>query len=219
MTELLILGGGGHSKVVAETALSSGLAESIVLLDDRYQHNGPDLTVLGWPVIGPLSLALEDDCTKSYRSAFVGLGNSRLRMLWLSKLLNAGYHLPTIIHPSAVISPSCTVRNGTAVFANAVLQSHVDIGHGCIINTSSSVDHDSRLSSGVHICPGSHLAGNVTVGPFSFIGIGATVIQNVTIGSNVTVGASAAVLSDLPSHCTAVGVPASIITFHNPDSV
>ena len=103
------------------------------------------------------------------------------------------------------------VGPGSVIFANSVVQSSVNIGVGCIVNTSSTVDHDCFLDDGVHICPGAHLAGHVHVGQLSLIGIGASIIQGIRIGSNVTVGAGAAVVRDLPNGITAVGVPARIL--------
>ena len=82
---------------------------------------------------------------------------------------------------------------------------------GVILNTGCSVDHDSQLSDGVHICPGAHLAGEVNVGARSCIGIGASVVQQVRIGSDVIVGAGSVVVRDIPSSVTAVGVPARVV--------
>ena len=203
MTGLLILGAGGHAKVVAETALASGTASSVSFLDDS-----PTTTSLGFPVLGPLSLSLDSSLSLRFSNACVALGDSVTRLLWINRLLDSGYCLPTIIHPTSWISPSASIDKGSVVFAHAVIQSECSIGTGSIINTSCSVDHNSFLSSGVHISPGARLAGSVSVGFRSWIGIGASVIQQIQIGSDVTVGAGAVVTRDLPDSVTAVGVPA-----------
>ena len=98
------------------------------------------------------------------------------------------------------------------MFAEAVLQADSFVGMGSILNTGCSVDHDSQLADGVHICPGARLAGEVYVGARSWIGIGSSVIQQVRIGSDVIVGAGAAVVSDVPNQVTVVGVPARILS-------
>ena len=92
------------------------------------------------------------------------------------------------------------------------MQAQASIGTGVILNTSCSVDHDAQLDDGVHICPGSCLAGEVKVGARSWIGIGASVIQQVRIGLDVTVGAGSVVVSDLACSVTAVGVPARVVS-------
>jgi sugar O-acyltransferase (sialic acid O-acetyltransferase NeuD family) len=211
MTALLIIGAGGHAKVVAETVLSSGVASHIAFLDDRC--SGPDQLphLLGWPVIGPLAHALEPTFLDRFPAAAVAIGQSRPRLDWIEKLQHAGYALPVLIHPTAWLSPSSQVGPASVVFAQAAVQAQASIGMGAILNTGCSVDHDVRLADGVHICPGSRLAGGVQVGARSWMGIGSSVIQQVRIGADVTVGAGAAVLRDLPDGVTAVGVPACVL--------
>lgn len=212
MSDLLILGAGGHAKVVAETALSSGAALRVAFLDDRC--TGPELcpSVLGWPVIGPLDLSLQPDTKAQFAAAVVAIGHATTRLHWIQQLQAARYSLPVLIHPTAWVSPSAQIGPASVVFAQAVVQAQATIGIGTIFNTGSSADHDTQLAEGVHICPGARLAGEVHVGPRSWIGIGASVIHQVCIGSDVTVGAGAAVLRDLPDGVTAVGVPARILS-------
>jgi sugar O-acyltransferase (sialic acid O-acetyltransferase NeuD family) len=211
MSRLLILGAGGHAKVVAETAIASGQFSEVAFLDDRC--TGPDqlASVLGFPVLGPLALALELIHRQQFAVAAVAFGNATARLNWIEKLDAAGYLLPVLIHPTAWVSPSAQLGSGSVVFAQAAVQSLATIGVGAILNTGCSVDHDGQLAGGVHICPGACLAGEVQVGSRSWIGIGASVIQQVRIGSDVTVGAGAAVVRDLPDGVTAVGVPARVL--------
>ena len=96
-----------------------------------------------------------------------------------------------------------------------MVQSNTQIGTRSILNTGCSVDHDSLLLKGVHICPGARLAGSVKVGPRSFIGIGSSIIQGISVGSDVVVGAGASVVRDV-GNLTVVGVPALLFLPHNP---
>jgi sugar O-acyltransferase (sialic acid O-acetyltransferase NeuD family) len=212
MSGLLILGAGGHAKVVAETAIASGLASSVAFLDDRCI--GPDACppALGWPVIGPLAFALEADTRPRFDAAVVAIGHAATRLFWIEKLQSAGYTLPVLMHPTSWVSSSAQIGPASVVFAQAAVQAQATIGKGAILNTNCSVDHDAQLSDAVHICPGARLAGEVQVGARSWIGIGASVIQQVRIGSDVTVGAGAAVVRDLPNGVTAVGVPARVVS-------
>lgn len=212
MTNLLLLGAGGHARVVAETALATGRFSSIAFLDDRCSDSAHQVSQIGWPVIGPFALALDPQIRKKFPSALVATGNPSLRVNWLSRLTSCGYELPVVVHPTAWVSPSVQVGAGSVVLAHASLQSQSLIGTGVIINTGCSVDHDSRLADGVHICPGARLAGEVKVGDRSWIGIGASVIQQIRIGDDVTVGAGASVVRDLPDGVTAVGVPARVLS-------
>lgn len=212
MTSLLVLGAGGHAKVVAETALASGFASSLALLDDRCTALGSLPSVLGWPVVGPLVLSLQADTAAQFDAAVVAIGHAATRLHWIQQLQAAGYHLPVLKHPTAWVSSSAQLGPASVVFAQAAVQAQVSIGTGVILNTGCSVDHDSQLADGVHICPGARLAGEVGVGPRSWIGIGASVIQKVCIGSDVCVGAGAAVVRDVPNKVVVVGVPARVVS-------
>ena len=212
MSDLLILGAGGHAKVVAETALASGVATTITFFDDRCTGLDVCLPVLGWPVIGPLDLSLQADTRSQFDAAVVAIGHPATRLHWIKQLQVAGYHLPVLMHPTAWVSPSAQFGPASVVFSQVAVQAQVSIGTGAILNTGCSVDHDAELADGVHLCPGSRLAGEVNVGARSWIGIGASVIQQVRIGSDVTVGAGAAVVRDLPDGVTAVGVPARVVS-------
>ena len=208
MTSLLILGAGGHARVVAETALASGFASNLVFLDDRCTARNPLPPVLGWPVMGPMLLSLQSGTASQFEAAVVAIGQADIRLHWIQQLEAVGYSLPVLIHPSAWVSPSSSIATGTVVMAQAIVQAQASIGKGVILNTGCSIDHGARLADAVHICPHACLAGEVHVGTRSWIGIGASVIQQVHIGSDVTVGAGAAVIGDLPDGVTAVGVPA-----------
>lgn len=211
MSRLLILGAGGHAKVVAETALASGRYSEFAFLDDRCTRIDQLPSLFGYPVLGPLALALEFVHREHFTAASVAFGNSTARLNWIEQLEAAGYALPVLIHPTAWVSPSAQLGSGSVVFAQGAVQSLATIGVGGILNTGCSVDHEAQLDDGVHICPGARLAGEVQVGSRSLIGIGASVIQQVRIGSDVTVGAGAAVVRDLPDGITAVGVPARVL--------
>jgi sugar O-acyltransferase (sialic acid O-acetyltransferase NeuD family) len=211
MAALLLLGAGGHARVVAETALATGYFSRIAFLDDHCTGNSQLPDQVGWPVIGPFAAALDPQIRHQFPAALVAIGNARLRLLWLSRLVAAGYELPVVVHPTAWLSPSAHIGAGSVVFAEAAIQAQAVIGSGAILNTGCSVDHDAQLGDAVHICPGACLAGEVQVGDRSWIGIGASVIQQISIGADVTVGAGAAVVRDLPDGVTAVGVPARVL--------
>ena len=197
-SRLLILGGGGHGRVVAELAADLGLTD-LAWLDDDPAAPGS---------LGPLARCLEPELRQRYGQALVALGRAPLRLQWLDQLQQLGYACPPLVHPSAWVSPTAQLGAGTVVLPQAAVMAGAQLGQGCIVNTGASVDHDCVLADGVHICPGAHLAGAVRVGCGSWIGIGASVIQGLTIGGAVTVGAGAAVVHDLADGLTAVGVPA-----------
>lgn len=190
---LVIIGAGGHGKVVADIAVKNGY-EEIVFLDD----NTADTECAGFRIAGKTDERdkFEDaDC-------IVAIGNAEIRKKFSEKI-----KCVTLIHPDAVISRRVRIDEGTVVMAGAVINSDVKIGKGCIINTGATVDHDSVLEDYVHISVGAHLAGNVIVGNETWIGAGATVSNHVNICGNCMIGAGAVVVKDIEKQGVYVGVP------------
>ena len=111
-------------------------------------------------------------------------------------------------HPSAIISPSATIGEGTVVMPGVIINADAVIGKHCIINTGASIDHECVIGDYCHIAPHASLCGLVHVGEGTLIGVGASVKPEVHIGEWCTVGAGAAVVKDVSDHETVVGVPA-----------
>lgn len=203
---LLILGAGGHGKVVADYATQLKQFSNIGFLDSGF----PEKTALEqWTVYGhtdELSQFVDHDT-----QFFVAIGNNQIRKRFMLRLKQLDAKIANIVHPSAVISPITDIGIGCLVCANVVINACSRIGDGCIVNTSASVDHDCYIGDFVHLAPGTRLAGNITVGDESFVGIGSTVIQNVEIGMNCIVGAGSTVLSAVADNTTVVGSPAKQI--------
>ena len=200
--KLLILGSGGHGKVVAEIASLMKQWDEIAFLDDKEGLK----EVNGYKVIDKLKnykLYKEE-----YKNAFVAIGNNKLRINLIENLLREGFEIPILIHPFTFISNNVKVDKGTVIMAGAVINTNSVIGKGCIINTSSSIDHDCILKDGVHISPGVHVGGTVNIGKCTWVCIGSSIANNITIGKNVIVAAGAAVIKDVPDNVIVAGVPA-----------
>lgn len=204
MSHLLIVGAGGHGRVVADTAREMNIWKEIAFLDD-YQEK----SVLEWPVLGKLERAA--GLVNEFSDIIVALGDNCRRLGLLGCYTELGYNLPAIIHPTAFVSPSATLGAGTVVFAQAAVNAGTKVGAGCIINTGATVDHDCNLEDGVHLSPGVHLGGEVRIGRNSWLGVGASVINRISIGENVTIGAGAVIIKSVEDNVTVVGVPGRVI--------
>jgi sugar O-acyltransferase (sialic acid O-acetyltransferase NeuD family) len=201
--KLLIVGAGGHGKVVADAAAGMNQWQEIAFVDKKY----PALTLNGrWPVIADQSDL--GALRRQFPQAMVAVGDAVTRLKVLNELKSIGFEIPIVRHPSCIVAEDVLLEEGVVVLAGAVINPGARIGRGCIVNTGASVDHDCTLGEGVHICPGARLAGEVVVGDCGWIGIGAVVIQQRKIGKGATVGAGAVVIRDVPDRLTVVGVPA-----------
>ncbi|BCJ87882.1 acetyltransferase [Effusibacillus dendaii] len=202
---IIVLGGGGHARVLIDTLLELKLP----LLGFTVPNPELSNALLGVPCIGT------DDAVTNYLPSAVelvnGLGsvgvpNQRKRLF--QQLKEKGYHFSSVIHPAAVIGREVELSEGIQIMAGAIVQTGSSIGNNTIVNTRASVDHDCVIGDHVHLAPGVTLSGGVKVGAEVHIGTGATVIQGVRIGANSIIGAGALVLKDVPEGATVFGVPA-----------
>lgn len=200
MANVIVIGTGGHAKVVADIIKCSG--DNIVgFLNDI----DPNCTFLGYPVLGKT-----DSYEKYIENKFIiAIGNVNARIAISNKLKNAKWY--TAVHPTAIISSIDTaIGEGSVICANAVINPSTSIGKHCIINTNALVEHDNVISDYVHISVGTKLAGHVTVGENTWVGIGATVSNEISICNDCMIGAGAVVVDNILTPGTYVGVPAKL---------
>ena len=199
---LYIYGASGHAKVIVDIAERMGAWKICVILDD----NAASEMFLGYPVRNSEECLSHLDPRRDNLVIAIGANAARRR---IGAILSArGFHLPALFHPSAVIGRDVIVGAGTVVMAGVIVNPATTIGGFCILNTGCTVDHDNQLGQAVHISPGAHLAGGVTIGDESWVGIGASVIQQRKIGCRCMIGAGAVVIDDVSDDVTVVGVPA-----------
>ncbi len=203
-TGVVIIGGGGHAKVVIESLRARGETVAAIVDADPTPRQ-----VLDVPVVGD-DLALPGLREQGLSKLFVAIGDNRLRETLGRKARALGFVLVNAIHPSAVISPTARLGEGVAVMAGVAINADSQVEDLAIVNTGAVVDHDCRLGLACHLGPASALAGGVTVGERAFLGVGARVIPGVAIGADTIVGAGGVVVRDLPDGVLAVGVPAQI---------
>jgi UDP-perosamine 4-acetyltransferase len=202
---VIVIGDSGHAKVCIELlhAMGRRVAFCVGVTD------GP-ATCVGVPVLkGDDHLITLR--AQGYSEVFIAIGSNGVRHRLADTTQALGYRLVNAISPHAVVSPSARLGIGIAVMSGAVLSAETVIEDLAIINTGACIDHDCRIGRAVHIAPQCGLAGNVTVGAGSFLGIGCKVIPGVRIAESVTIGAGGVVVSDMAPGTRAVGVPAKPI--------
>ena len=151
MRSLLILGAGGFGQMIKETALVLGY-EKVVFLDDAAK---------GEDVIGMCcDYVLRHS---EYPAAVAAFGNNKTRLFWTDKLLEEGYEVPAMVHPSAILSPSATLEPGCFIMQRVVVNTHTRIERAALINSGAVVDHDSIVCAGAHVGLGSVVKANCTI--------------------------------------------------------
>jgi sugar O-acyltransferase (sialic acid O-acetyltransferase NeuD family) len=205
MEEIVIIGGGGHSKVVI--SIVKKLARYRILGYTDLKDNG---AVLGIPFIGGDRELGSLATGRKKLSAVIAVGQvgqGKLRCELYTRLLTLNLCYPPIISPDAIVSNEAFCGEGAVVMDGAVICAGARMGGGSIVNTNSTIEHDSIVSDWVHVGPGATICGGVTIGQFSMIGAGATVIEGVEIAAGCIVGAGATVVHNLAEAGVYVGCP------------
>lgn len=198
--KLIIIGASGHGKVVADIAIKMNQWQEIVFMD-----NNESLTQsLGLDVIGTTDDAFKYKIEADF---FVAIGNNQIRKDIQEKLLSGGCNVVRLIHPQAILGLDVQIGVGTVIMAGVVINSSSRVGNGCIINTSSSIDHDNDIGDYVHVSPGARTAGIVSIGSRTWLGVSSTVSNNIKICHDCTIGAGSVVIRDIVKPGIYFGVP------------
>lgn len=173
---LLILGAGGHGKAVAEAALLSRSWSSIVFADDQW----PTATkFVGCEVVSSIKNFVTQ--VEGVDSVIAAVGNNGLREAWLQRAEAAGFHIATVVHPSASVSQFAEIKPGAAVLALAMVGVGAMVGYGGIVNAHCTVDHNVHLGDFAHLGVGVHLAGGVVVGSRAWLQAGSCAGYGVSV--------------------------------------
>ncbi len=207
--KILVIGGGGHAKVVINLLLESERFIPEGILDNRLEKGS---SVLGVLVQGGDRVISGYEPDKVFLALGVGMMRaSPLRKDLYDSFREKGFFFPTLVHPRTCIGKRVVLEDGIQVMAGVIIQPETMVGPNSILNTGAIIEHDCHIGAHSHIAPGAVLGGNVSVGEGSLVGLGARVLPGVKIGRNVTVGAGAVVVRDISDGQTIVGPPAQSI--------
>lgn len=184
MKELLLIGGGGHSKACIDVIELHGMYKIAGIIDNKlFNSNTKD--IMGYPILGTDSDL--EKFRKIYQYAFVSIGQIKTpnpRIAIYAKLKRLNYILPIIISPLAHIAKGIQINEGTIVMHHALINSASKIGKMCIINTKALIEHDCLIQDFCHIATGAILNGGCIVGEKTFIGSNMTIKHNKQIITN-----------------------------------
>jgi sugar O-acyltransferase (sialic acid O-acetyltransferase NeuD family) len=208
MGNLVLWGASGHGKVVLDVARAMGKFKTISFIDDACV--GPGREFCDCEVSGA-NLYLQSLKDHGGSQFVVSIGKNEMRAACFQRAFEHGLLPVTLVHPSALISESVQLKDGSVVMARVVINAGAQIGKNCILNTAAVVEHDCRIGDHVHLSPGVLLGGGVTVHSFAHVGIGAIALPGAEIGERAIVGAGAVVVNSVPSGATVVGIPAKAL--------
>ncbi|MDS0526636.1 acetyltransferase [Clostridium sp. SHJSY1] len=209
MKNIIIIGAGGQAQAVID-ALEYYPENNVVgLLDSNKTLHGK--CIGEHVVLGDISEVVELAKEKKIDSAFIAIGDSKVRIQYSKLIEELNLHVVNAIHPKCTISKKAAIGKGVFIGAGAVIGPYVQIRDYCIININAIIPHYNKISKFANIAPGVSMGGGCEIGYCSFIGIGAAIKQYVNVGDNTIVGAGAVVIKHIPNNVVYAGVPAKYI--------
>jgi len=205
--KIILIGGGGHARVVIEAIRLCGQYEIAGIVVSQPAEAA---SVSGVEVVG----AIEDlpglyaGGVQCAAICIGSVGDTSVRADFYRQVETAGFRFPPLVHPRAIVSPDAVLFEGAQVMAGAVVQTGGRIGANAVINTAAVVEHDCIINNHAFIGPAAALLGDCVVGMGAFIGAGAIVLQKVRIGDYAVVAAGAVVIADIAAASRVKGVPA-----------
>lgn len=209
----MLVGAGDHARVLIDVINQLAFPEFedweiVALTDANPEIHGQ--SIMDVPVVGgDRELPKLRDQGVSYGLVGVGLTAGTAKRAEVFKMLDAaGFVLPTLVHPGALIASNVEIGAGSVILAGAIVGTGCRIGKNTIINIGASVSHDCVLEDHAVVSDGAHVTGGVTVKECVLIGAGATLLPYVTIGQNAVVASGAVVTKDIEPDIVVAGVPA-----------
>jgi len=217
MKNILIYGASGHGKMIVDIILKNN-KYTIKGFIDSYKPLKED--IYGYKVIGSLNELAYLIKVHNIYGIVIGIGDNSIRQRAYHKIAEIAPTLKfvSVIHPSAVLANDIVIPKGVVIMPNAVVNANAKVGEFCILNTKSSLGHDSTLADFSSLASGAIVSGNVKIGLCSAICLRASIIQNVTIGNHTVIGAVSLVLKSIGDCKQAFGIPINTIKDREPDS-
>jgi sugar O-acyltransferase (sialic acid O-acetyltransferase NeuD family) len=213
MKNIVIFGSGGHAKVIVDIIEKQGKFNIAGFIDE---YREKDTSIMGYKVLGNESCLKDIFFSNEIYGGIIGIGDNSIREKVRDKVIKAiaNFKFVNCIHPKSIIGKDVNLGNGNVVMAGVIINSSSKVKNHCILNTNSSLDHDCVMLDFSRIDPNATIGGNVKIGCYSVIGIGANVFYGVNIGSNCIIGGGSIVNKNTSDNSIYYGSPSKFIRKH-----
>lgn len=212
MKKIAIIGAGGFGRevkmLIEDINEKNNQFEIIGFYDDKEYET----EINGLPYLGGINNINEIDYPLYVA---VAIGDPKIKKKIVERIINKNIEYPNLIHPSVIIGrDNVNLGRGNIICAGVIITVNIEIEDFIILNLSCTVGHDTQIKKYSSFMPTVNISGEVIINEGVYVGTGAKIINLLEIGQDTIVGAGAIVSKSLPANCTAVGIPAKPIKFH-----
>lgn len=213
MKNLAIVGAGGFGREVKMLVDDINKVTPTFNLIGFYDDKHSDSDINGLPYLGKIS---DINTIEDPSSIAISIADPKTKKSILNSISNPIIEFPNLIHPTVIIGKDeVKIGRGNIICAGTIITVNIQLEDFIILNLSCTVGHDTVIKSFSSFMPTVNISGEVTIHEGVYVGTGAKIINQLEIGQYTIVGAGAVVAKSLPENCTAVGIPAKPIKFHN----
>ena len=213
MENIVIVGAGGFGREVKI------LIDQINKVENKFNFMGyyddgflKGADINNFKILGGIS---DLDLQEEPMCVAIAIGAPETKKRIVEKLANPLLNFPKLIHPSVIIGDDfVAIEEGVIICAGTIITCNVEIQKFVILNLMCSVGHDTVIEEYASFMPSVNISGEVLIRKEVYVGTGAKIINQLEIGEKTIIGAGAVVSKSIPANCTAVGIPAKPIKFH-----
>lgn len=204
MKQIVIIGCSGHAAELRDyinhfnTNNKTEQIQVVGFVDDDengYEHYGYKEPLLG---------NIKDHQVRLDCYYLMAIANLAYRQRIVEEFQKKGAKFTGLIHPTAIISPSAEIGEGTVISHNASVGPKVKIGKFNMLNSRCTIGHDTLMGDFNIISPQTAISGNTKIGHANLFGTNSCSIPSVKIGNNNKIGAGMVVFKDIGDNETVI---------------
>ncbi len=214
MKNIVLFGGGNQAHYTIDIIEKENKYNIVGIIDSVHDIGSERF---GYKVLGRQENLNELISKYDIHGGVISIGDNWSRYLVHQQILEItpDFVFVNAIHPSVVIGNTTEMGVGIVAMAGCIFNPKAKIGNFTFFATGAQVEHDNVIHDFASISAGSITGGYVTLGKFSAITLGVTILDRIEIGKNTVVGAGSLVIKSLPDNVLAYGNPAKIIRSRN----
>lgn len=210
MKNIILIGGGNQAHYTIDIINKEGKYNIIGIIDSIHDI-GSDR--FGYKVLGRQEDIVKLKEQYNIEGGVISIGDNWVRYYVSSQIKKQipNFNFVNAIHPSVIIGDNVQLGKGVVMMAGCIINPKSKIGDFTFFATGAQIDHDCNIKDYSSISAGSITGGYVTLGEFSAITLGVTIVDRLKIGKNTVIGAGSLILKDIPDNVLVYGNPARIV--------